>query len=103
MIFSEGSLLTWPDFAVAAAFLAAMVVVGAWFEKRQTSTREFFLGSRSVPWWARQPVVRGYRSECGDRDFGAGHFRYDVLAHLVEIVGVATASPVTTTPGTCAF
>jgi SSS family solute:Na+ symporter len=29
-----------------------MLLVGAWFEKRQTSTREFFLGSRSVPWWA---------------------------------------------------
>jgi SSS family transporter len=29
-----------------------MVVVGAWFEKRQTTTREFFLGSRNVPGWA---------------------------------------------------
>jgi len=29
-----------------------MVVVGAWFEKRQTGTQEFFLGSRNVPWWA---------------------------------------------------
>src|SRR5882724_130511 len=29
-----------------------MLAVGAWFEKRQTSTREFFLGSRRVPSWA---------------------------------------------------
>jgi SSS family transporter len=50
--FSERSLLTWPDFAVVAVLLASMVVVGAWFERRQTSTREFFLGDRSVPWWA---------------------------------------------------
>jgi SSS family solute:Na+ symporter len=44
--------LTWPDYAVVAALHASMVVVGAWFEKRQTSTREFFLGGRTVPWWA---------------------------------------------------
>jgi len=50
--FSAGSLLTWPDLAVAAALLVSMVLVGAWFEKRQTNTREFFLGSRDVPAWA---------------------------------------------------
>ncbi len=48
----ERSLLTWPDFLVVAVLLGSMVLVGAWFEKRQTDTREFFLGSRSVPWWA---------------------------------------------------
>jgi solute:Na+ symporter, SSS family len=37
---------------VVAVLLASMVVVGVWFEKRQTGTREFFLGSRKVPWWA---------------------------------------------------
>src|SRR6266567_6413308 len=46
------SLLTWPDFVVVGVLVSSMLVVGAWFEKRQTSTREFFLGSRSVPWWA---------------------------------------------------
>jgi solute:Na+ symporter, SSS family len=48
----ERSLLTWPDFVVVAILLGSMLLVGAWFEKRQTGTREFFLGSRSVPWWA---------------------------------------------------
>jgi SSS family solute:Na+ symporter len=37
---------------VVGVLLSSMLVVGAWFEKRQTSTREFFLGSRKVPWWA---------------------------------------------------
>jgi len=48
----SGSLLSWPDLAVTAVLLVSMVVVGAWFEKRQTDTREFFLGSRNVPRWA---------------------------------------------------
>jgi Na+/proline symporter len=46
------SLLTWPDYVVVGVLLSSMLLVGAWFEKRQTSTREFFLGSRSVPSWA---------------------------------------------------
>jgi len=37
---------------VVGVLLSSMLVVGAWFEKGQTSTQEFFLGSRKVPWWA---------------------------------------------------
>ncbi|MBI4397168.1 MAG: sodium/solute symporter [Elusimicrobia bacterium] len=50
--FSGGTLLTWVDFSVLGFLLLAMVSVGAFFSRQQTSTGEFFLGGRRVPWWA---------------------------------------------------
>lgn len=47
-------LLSWTDWAVLAVYLLSMAAVGAWFwlgEKR-ASTDSFFVGSRTIPFWA---------------------------------------------------
>ncbi len=40
------------DYAVLCAYLALMVGVGVYFARRETSTEEFFLAGRKIPWWA---------------------------------------------------
>jgi SSS family transporter len=44
--------LTWPDFAVLAASLLALLAIGVLFSRRQRDTIDFFLARRRVPWWA---------------------------------------------------
>jgi solute:Na+ symporter, SSS family len=46
-----GYLTIW-DLGVLALFLIAMTGIGLHFRRRQTSTQEFFLGSRKIPVWA---------------------------------------------------
>ena len=40
------------DLAVILAYLIAITWFGARFRKGQTSLGDYFLGSRSAPWWA---------------------------------------------------
>jgi solute:Na+ symporter, SSS family len=40
------------DWAVILAYLAGIIGLGMWFGKDQRTTRDYFLGSRNVPWWA---------------------------------------------------
>jgi SSS family solute:Na+ symporter len=49
---SAGSILTWPDFAILAASLAALVLIGGAFSREQQGTEDFFLARRRIPWWA---------------------------------------------------
>src|SRR5499427_4416781 len=49
---SAGSALTWPDFAILAASLAALIVIGGAFSREQRGTEDFFLARRRIPWWA---------------------------------------------------
>ena len=44
--------LTWPDYAVLVLALAALVVIGGLFTRRQKETSDFFLARRRIPWWA---------------------------------------------------
>src|SRR5512141_2616187 len=39
------------DWLVIAAYLLGIVGLGLWFGKDQHTTRDYFLGSRNVPWW----------------------------------------------------
>ena len=40
------------DWAIIAAFLASVIVIGAWAAKRASkSAEDFFLSGRSMPWW----------------------------------------------------
>lgn len=39
------------DWAVILLYLLGVVVLGLWFGKDQRTTRDYFLGSRNVPWW----------------------------------------------------
>ena len=40
------------DLAIIFGYLAGIVLLGAWFARRQETTRDYFLGDRTVPWWA---------------------------------------------------
>jgi solute:Na+ symporter, SSS family len=40
------------DWIVLALYIGAIVAIGAWANRRQTSTEAYFLGNRSMPWWA---------------------------------------------------
>src|SRR5258705_10329087 len=52
MAHAVGSALTWPDFAILAASLAALVIIGGAFSREQQGTEDFFLARRRIPWWA---------------------------------------------------
>lgn len=43
------SLLDW---AIVAGYGAFIVLVGVWAGRRQRNIRDYFLGGRSIPWWA---------------------------------------------------
>src|SRR3954465_12802717 len=44
--------LAWQDHAVVAAYLAVLVGMGWHFSRKQRTGNEYFLASRSVPWFA---------------------------------------------------
>ena len=39
------------DWLVIIGYLGAVVALGVWFGKDQHNTRDYFLGSRNIPWW----------------------------------------------------
>jgi SSS family transporter len=47
------------DYAVLALYLALMVAVGIYFARRGTTTDDFFLAGRKIPWWAAGLSVFG--------------------------------------------
>src|SRR5918992_5668548 len=40
------------DVIIIFAYLIGIVLFGVWFSRKQKTTRDYFLGGRSVPWWA---------------------------------------------------
>ena len=44
--------LRWLDLLVVAVYMAAMLMVGRWFARRQTTTEAYFVAKRSIPSWA---------------------------------------------------
>ena len=44
--------LRWLDVVVIVIYMVAMVLMGRWFGKRQTSTETYFVAKRSIPSWA---------------------------------------------------
>src|ERR1700761_9353594 len=40
------------DVVVIGIYLLALLAIGIWFARRQTSTQEYFVAGRSVPGWA---------------------------------------------------
>src|SRR5215207_7298218 len=40
------------DWAVILIYLLGIIGLGVWFGKDQRNTRDYFLGSKNVPWWA---------------------------------------------------
>src|SRR5215471_17419788 len=39
------------DWLVILAYLLGIIGLGLWFGKDQRNTRDYFLGSKNVPWW----------------------------------------------------
>jgi SSS family transporter len=39
------------DWIVILAYLGGIIGLGVWFGKDQRNTRDYFLGSRNIPWW----------------------------------------------------
>jgi len=39
------------DWVVIFAYLGGIIGLGVWFGKDQRNTRDYFLGSRNIPWW----------------------------------------------------
>src|SRR4051794_25396982 len=42
----------WLDIAVIGIYMIAMLMIGRWFARRQTSTEAYFVAGRSIPHWA---------------------------------------------------
>jgi len=40
------------DLAIIFGYLVGIVLLGAFFARKQETTRDYFLGDRTVPWWA---------------------------------------------------
>lgn len=40
------------DLVIIFGYLIGIVLFGAWFARKQKTTSDYFLGDRSVPWWA---------------------------------------------------
>jgi SSS family solute:Na+ symporter len=40
------------DLIIIFGYLVGIVLFGSWFARKQQTTRDYFLGDRSVPWWA---------------------------------------------------
>ncbi|HKO60272.1 MAG TPA: sodium:solute symporter [Pyrinomonadaceae bacterium] len=40
------------DLTIIFGYLVGIVLFGVWFARKQKTTRDYFLGDRSVPWWA---------------------------------------------------
>lgn len=40
------------DLAIIFGYLIGIVLFGAWFARKQKTTTDYFLGDRSMPWWA---------------------------------------------------
>jgi solute:Na+ symporter, SSS family len=40
------------DLVIIFGYLIGIVLFGTWFARKQQTTRDYFLGGRSVPWWA---------------------------------------------------
>ncbi|MGN6386775.1 MAG: sodium:solute symporter [Verrucomicrobiota bacterium] len=39
------------DWVVILAYLLGIIALGVWFGKDQRNTRDYFLGSKNIPWW----------------------------------------------------
>lgn len=39
------------DWIVILAYLFGIITLGVWFGKDQHNTRDYFLGSKNIPWW----------------------------------------------------
>jgi SSS family transporter len=51
MATSPADYLNGADWAVILIYLGGIIALGSWFGRGQRGTRDYFLGSRDIPWW----------------------------------------------------
>src|ERR1700740_1140616 len=39
------------DLLIIFLYLGGIILLGVWFGKDQKNTRDYFLGSKNIPWW----------------------------------------------------
>src|ERR1044071_1085409 len=39
------------DWLIIAAYLVGIIALGVWLGRGQKNTRDYFLGSKNIPWW----------------------------------------------------
>src|SRR5580765_1621019 len=47
----RNELLSLADWSVIVIYLLGIILFGFWFGKDQKNTRDYFLGSKNIPWW----------------------------------------------------
>ena len=50
-MFDGTHYLSAADWAIILLYLGGIILLGVWFGKDQRTTRDYFLGSKNVPWW----------------------------------------------------
>ena len=48
---SHMNYLSFADWVVIVIYLLGIIGLGVWFGKDQKNTRDYFLGSKNIPWW----------------------------------------------------
>src|SRR5678816_1348843 len=43
--------LSGADWTIILVYLLGIIALGVWFGKDQRNTRDYFLGSKNIPWW----------------------------------------------------
>src|SRR5580693_8200318 len=51
MATTPADFLSGADWAVILLYLGGIIVLGSWFGRDQHNTRDYFLGSKTIPWW----------------------------------------------------
>jgi solute:Na+ symporter, SSS family len=48
---STDSFLNAADWSIIVLYLGGIIALGSWFGRDQHNTRDYFLGSKDIPWW----------------------------------------------------
>jgi SSS family transporter len=51
--------LGWVNYVVLLGYLLCLVLIGIYFSRRESSTADFFVGGRRIPWWAAGISIYG--------------------------------------------
>jgi len=90
----SGCSLNWLDWTVLMVYLVGIFLLGAFFSKRQTTTSEFFVASKRMPWLlVTFSVVASLLSGISYIGQPARSFRYD-SALLVLPISLLLVTPI---------
>ncbi len=92
---AETSEFSRADYIALAAYFAVLVSMGLWFAGRGSSTEEFFLAGRRMPWWATGLSIFGTQlSSISFMAVPAKVYATDWVYFLLQMTIVMVAFPV---------